>query len=312
MYEATMRRADGTTFDGRVTGVVTTFRGAPSRVAVVRDISEWRALDRLKNEFVSTVSHELRTPLTAMLGSLGLLEAGVAGRLAPNAHRLIRIARTNTERLIRLINDMLDLDKIAAGKLALRRVRLVMADTVRVAVDGLRELAAERAIEVAEDVESGVAISGDRDRIVQVLTNLLSNAIKFAPAGSRVVVRAWRVSSDTPHHGHGHGGSTGNGATDGVANGDGQDRGRVRVSVTNAGDGIAPADVGRLFKRFQQLDGSDGRRNSGTGLGLAISKELVEQHDGTIGVQSTPGVETTFWFECPEDVSARDPAGVGH
>jgi PAS domain S-box-containing protein len=297
MYEATMRRVDGTTFDGRVTGVETVYRGAAARIAVVRDITEWRALDRLKNEFVSTVSHELRTPLTAIRGSLGLLEAGVAGALTPKAQSLVRIGRTNTERLIRLINDMLDLDRIAAGKLALRRARLVIADVVRVAVEEMRGLAAQRAIGIIEEVTSRVAIFGDRDRMVQVLTNLLSNAIKFAPAGSLVVVRACRVGGGRP--------DTGSGERD-------ASRGaRVRVSVSNTGAGIAAADIGRLFTRFQQLDGSDNRRNYGSGLGLAISKELVEQHDGTIGVDSTPGVETTFWFECREDRSVGDAAGAG-
>ena len=241
-------------------------QGDRSVATIMRDISGWKHLDRVKSEFVSTVSHELRTPLTAIRGSLGLLEGGGITNLPPKALNLLRIARNNCDRLVRLLNDMLDLDKIEAGKLALRAVPLEPAEVVGAALDELRPMADQRAIALVEDLAPVPPVTGDRDRLIQVLTNLVSNAIKFSPAAATVTVSITAVE---------HG---------------------VRFAVHNPGPGIAPHDMPRLFGRFQQLDGSDRRRHGGTGLGLAIAKAIVEQHEGTIGVESDPGAGTTFWF----------------
>ena len=241
-------------------------QGDRSVATIMRDISGWKHLDRVKSEFVSTVSHELRTPLTAIRGSLGLLEGGGVTNLPPKALNLLRIARNNCDRLVRLLNDMLDLDKIEAGKLALRAVPLEPAEVVGAALDELRPMADQRAIALVEDLSPVSPVTGDRDRLIQVLTNLVSNAIKFSPAAATVTVSITAVE---------HG---------------------VRFAVHNPGPGIAPHDMPRLFGRFQQLDGSDRRRHGGTGLGLAIAKAIVEQHEGTIGVESDPGAGTTFWF----------------
>jgi PAS domain S-box-containing protein len=241
-------------------------QGDRSFATIMRDISGWKHLDRVKSEFVSTVSHELRTPLTAIRGSLGLLEGGGVTNLPPKALNLLRIARNNCDRLVRLLNDMLDLDKIEAGKLALRAVPLEPAEVVGAALDELRPMADQRAIALVEDLSPVPPVTGDRDRLIQVLTNLVSNAIKFSPAAATVTVSITAVE---------HG---------------------VRFAVHNPGPGIAPHDMPRLFGRFQQLDGSDRRRHGGTGLGLAIAKAIVEQHEGTIGVESDPGAGTTFWF----------------
>ena len=241
-------------------------QGDRSVATIMRDISGWKHLDRVKSEFVSTVSHELRTPLTAIRGSLGLLEGGGVTNLPPKALNLLRIARNNCDRLVRLLNDMLDLDKIEAGKLALRAVPLEPAEVVGAALDELRPMADQRAIALVEDLAPVPPVTGDRDRLIQVLTNLVSNAIKFSPAAATVTVSITAVE---------HG---------------------VRFAVHNPGPGIAPHDMPRLFGRFQQLDGSDRRRHGGTGLGLAIAKAIVEQHEGTIGVESDPGAGTTFWF----------------
>jgi PAS domain S-box-containing protein len=248
--------------------------GDPFLSAIMRDISEWKRLSRMKNEFVSTVSHELRTPLTAIRGSLGLLEAGTSGPLVPASHKLVRLARVNSERLIRLINDMLDLDKIEAGKLDLRRSPIVASELVTATLDGIRGMAIESGIAFESSVTASQCVDGDRDRVVQVLTNLVSNAVKFSPKEGTVRVTALDC-----------------------ANGDGTPM--VRFTVENQGPGIVAADLLRLFRRFQQLDGSDSRRHGGTGLGLAISKAIVEQHGGRIGVESEPGVVTRFWFEMP-------------
>jgi len=241
-------------------------QGDRSVATIMRDISGWKHLDRVKSEFVSTVSHELRTPLTAIRGSLGLLEGGGVTNLPPKALNLLRIARNNCDRLVRLLNDMLDLDKIEAGKLALRAVPLEPAEVVGAALDELRPMADQRAIALVEDLAPVPPVTGDRDRLIQVLTNLVSNAIKFSPAAATVTVSITAVD---------HG---------------------VRFAVHNPGPGIAPHDMPRLFGRFQQLDGSDRRRHGGTGLGLAIAKAIVEQHEGTIGVESDPDAGTTFWF----------------
>ncbi len=287
-YEVAGLRRDGSTFDAQVTGSHITYKGTAARITVIRDISEWKRVDRMKSEFVSTVSHELRTPLTAIRGSLGLLEGGVVGPLTARGSELVHIAVGNTDRLIRLINDMLDLDKMAAGKLELRLTPLAPADIIRAAIDGIRAMAEQYDIRLAEHVSAVRVVEGDQDRVMQVLTNLLSNAIKFAPAGSTIEIFATDQDASaatdparpTPSTGH-----TGHPV--------------VRFAVENPGPGIAPAEIDRLFRRFQQLDGSDTRRRGGTGLGLAISKAIVEQHGGRIGAESDPGHKTVFWFELP-------------
>ena len=286
-YEAAGLRSDGTTFDAQITGSHITYKGSAARITVVRDITDWKRVDRMKSEFVSTVSHELRTPLTAIRGSLGLLEGGVVGPLTARANELVRIAVSNTDRLIRLINDMLDLDKMAAGKLELRRVALTPAGSIRLAVDGIRAMAEQYDIRLVERVTALRQVEGDPDRVMQVLTNLLSNAIKFAPAGSTIEISATdqdAVAAPDPERREPRPPDA--------------EQAVVRFAVENPGPGIAPAEMDRLFRRFQQLDSSDTRRRGGTGLGLAISKAIVEQHGGAIGAESEPG-KTVFWFELP-------------
>ena len=236
---------------------------------LTRDITGKKQLERMKDEFVSIVSHELRTPLTAIRGALGLLSGGVAGGLDEMTAELVTLARDNSERLVRLINDILDIQKIEVGKMSLRPTALAPAALLRTTVEGLRALAAENRVELAWTVDEPAAWLGDADRVTQVLTNLISNAIAFSPAGATVEVTA-------------------------TARG-----GRAHVSVRDTGPGIPAEMRALLFGKFQQLDGSDARRKSGTGLGLAISKAIVELHGGTIGVDSEPGRGSTFWFELP-------------
>jgi PAS domain S-box-containing protein len=272
-YALAWLRRHGTTFDGEVTARPIMYRGAPAQILVIRDVTEWTRVNRLKNEFVSTVSHELRTPLTSIHGALTLVGSGSVGALPPKVAHLVRIARSNCDRLVRLVNDMLDLEKIEAGRLDVRPILLDPADVVRSTVDGIRAMAEEYRMGLEERVDAHRTFVGDRDRIIQVLTNLVSNAIKFAPSGTVIAISATRQAAAAQE--------------------------RVRFAVTNEGPGIQPSDVARLFTRFQQLDGSDARHRGGTGLGLAISKAIVEQHGGAIGVHSEPGVATTFWFELP-------------
>jgi signal transduction histidine kinase len=225
----------------------------------------------MKDEFVSIVSHELRTPLTAIRGALGLLSGGAGGELDPMTMELVDLARDNSERLVRLINDILDIQKIEAGKMNLRVSALAPAVLVRNTVEQLRAFAAETRVELAWAVEDDHAWHGDSDRVTQVLTNLISNAVAFSPEGGEVRVTVARARAP----------------------------GRSRVEVVDRGPGI-PEELRRfLFGKFQQLDGSDSRKKGGTGLGLAICKAIVELHGGFIGVESEVGHGSTFWFELP-------------
>ena len=264
------RRQNGSTFDIEIVVRRITYRGQPSLGCVLRDISERKEIDRLKSEFVSIVSHELRTPLTSIRGSLGLMEAGAVGELPPKAHELTRIARQNADRLIRLINDILDLEKIEAGKIQLQIAAVDASDLVDSTVAELRGMAELYKVSIETDVACREPVAGDRDRVVQILTNLLSNAVKFSPEGGVV-----RVS---------------------IAPGS---AGYMRFAVRDQGQGISPEQQGRLFTRFEQLEAANTRRRGGTGLGLAISRSLVEQQGGRIGVESTPGAGSEFWFELP-------------
>jgi signal transduction histidine kinase len=244
---------------------------AGEALCIVRDVSERREIDRLKNEFVSTVSHELRTPLTAIRGALGLLEGGALGSLPPEALEMVVIGRVSCDRLVRLVNDLLDVEKLKAGRLDLVHREVAPRTLLRTAFEGMSPLAAERGISLEEQLDDALpAVVVDPDRVVQVLTNLLSNAIKFSPAGGRVAA--------------------------GIEQFDGN---QLRFSVSDQGPGIDESQLGLLFRRFQQLDAADAREKGGTGLGLAISKALVELQGGQIGVESEPGRGSRFWFTLP-------------
>jgi len=260
-------RADGNTFPAELTLLRVRSDGPPRFTSYVRDITERREVERMKNEFVSTVSHELRTPLTSIRGSLGLLEGGILGELPTQAQDMVRIARTNTERLIRLINDILDLEKIESGKLELKLQSVEAAEVIDATFSGVRGMADAARVRLRADAVGAGPVRADRDRLIQVLTNLVSNAIKFSPPDSEVRVRAARDA-----------------------------RGQVRFSVVDQGPGIPLDQRGRLFGKFQQLDSSDTRTKGGTGLGLAISQAIVEQHGGRIEVHSEPGQGATFTF----------------
>jgi PAS domain S-box-containing protein len=266
-------RADGRRFFASV--VLTALRDADDVLRgyaqLTRDITQRQQLERMKNEFVSTVSHELRTPLTAIRGAMSLLQGGVMGQLPAGALELVGMARSNCERLVRLINDILDIEKIEAGKMELR---LVWIDPERMVARTLADLGAmaqEAKVELAHEIAAPGKWRVDEDRVIQVLTNLVSNAIKFSPPGGKVVVRV--SAGATPGH--------------------------LRAGVTDSGPGISADKRPLLFGKFQQLDSSDSRKKGGTGLGLAICKAIAEQHGGSIGVETAPGVGSTFWFELP-------------
>ncbi|GEM_PF-568228 len=256
--------------------------GTPRFVAITRDISEQLAAEQAKTNFISTVSHELRTPLTSIKGALGILEAGAAGELAPKAKSLISIASTNSNRLIRLINDILDVEKLAAGKMDMKMAPMDLCDLVREAVEANDGYGATCGVHFeTRGLEAPVMVSGDRDRLMQVMSNLMSNAAKFSTKGQAVVVSVETI--------------------DGVA----------RVSVKDTGSGIPKESQATIFDRFTQADSSDQRKKGGTGLGLNIVKQMIKAHGGKIDFVSQEGKGTTFFFELDlleqNDASATDP-----
>lgn len=240
-------------------------------IAFGQDISKRKEVERLKNEFISTVSHELRTPLTSIRGSLGLIAGGVAGALPERARGMIDIAYKNSERLVRLINDILDIEKIESGKMVFHIKPLELMPLVAQAIEANRAYAEQYQVSfVVTAALPGAKIAGDADRMMQVLTNLLSNAAKFSPPGEPVEISVRRVA-----------------------------RG-IHVGVRDFGPGIPPAFQNRIFQKFAQADSSDTRQKGGTGLGLSIVKAIVEKHGGVIAFDTIPGVGTTFYFELPE------------
>lgn len=239
--------------------------------ALGNDVTELKRIDRMKSEFVSTVSHELRTPLTSIRGSLGLIMGGVAGPLPDKAKALVDIARSNCERLIRLINDILDSEKIESGKVTFDLQPLDLQLLLEQAISANEGFATQHSVKVELKAEKfAVMVQADSDRLIQVVTNLLSNAIKFSPVNGTVKVRLrWKA-------------------------------GRARVEVSDSGPGIPGEFRGRIFQKFSQADSSDTRQKGGTGLGLSISRAIIERMDGSIGFSTEVGVGTTFYFELPE------------
>ncbi len=274
-FEDTWRRLDGRPVEVEVTLIPFSHRGRPGAQVIARDITRRKEAERLKNEFISTVSHELRTPLTAIRGSLGLLAAGKAGPLPAVARPLVDIANHDCQRLVRLINDLLDIQKIEAGRMEFRMRSLDMVSLVRRSLETNRAYAEPFGVRFAMGEAGGEArVSGDPDRLQQVLANLLSNAAKFSPRDGTVDVAVER------------GGES------------------VRISVRDRGPGIPEEFRGRVFQKFMQADASDSRQKGGTGLGLNICKAIVERHGGSIGFDTAPGGGTVFWFELPALVPA--------
>jgi signal transduction histidine kinase/CheY-like chemotaxis protein len=218
-------------------------------------LQQRKQLDTLKDEFISTVSHELRTPLTSIHGALGLLSSGKGGHVDEKAGNLLRIANSNTERLVRLINDILDLERMESGRAPLQIRRLELREVVAQSVETMRSMAEKSAVMLEvlpEPAEMQIAFDGDPDRIQQVLTNLLSNAIKFSPRDGMVSVST---------------------ASDGE---------NLVLQVVDAGRGVPVDKLETIFDRFGQVEASDARQKGGTGLGLAICRSIVAQHGGTI------------------------------
>ncbi|MBT5917906.1 MAG: PAS domain S-box protein [Alphaproteobacteria bacterium] len=247
-----------------------TVAGQRKFTCVVRDITAQKRAEKMKSEFVSTVSHELRTPLTSIKGSLGLIRAGVTGDLPEELGSMLEIAYKNSERLVLLINDILDIEKIEAGKMDFNMVDLDLGSLVAEATNAHEAYAAEHNVKLNLSVPDEPAIvHGDHARLMQVLTNLLSNAAKFSSDGDVVEVKLEQLNE------------------------------AWRASVSDHGVGIPDEFLGRIFQRFSQADSSDSRKIGGTGLGLSICKAIIEHHNGDIDFSSQVGKGSVFYFDLP-------------
>jgi signal transduction histidine kinase/CheY-like chemotaxis protein len=249
-------------------------------------LSQRSELDTLKDEFISTVSHELRTPLTSIRGALGLLSSGIIGDVDAKALNLLRIAVTNTDRLIRLINDILDLERMESGRAPLQIRRCSLRDLSQQAIETMTPLADANTVHLALEpftvaqaaFPEALFFDGDADRILQVLTNLLSNAIKFSPPASTVRIYT-EATSDS-----------------------------ILLKIVDEGRGIPSDKLDSIFDRFQQVEPSDARQKGGTGLGLAICRSIVQQHSGSIWAQRNLIAGTTLYVMLPRTTRATDMA----
>jgi PAS domain S-box-containing protein len=244
---------------GKAVGVVVAFT----------DTTERQALDRMKDEFISTVSHELRTPLTSLRAALGLVTGGTLAARPEKLQQMLDIATGNTDRLVRLVNDILELERIGSGKTELHYTMCSADDLFRRAA-GLQQTDASKAQLRITFNSQGVNVWADPDRILQTLTNLISNAIKFSPPGTEVHLRARRIDAN-----------------------------EAEIQVRDQGRGIPEDKLESIFERFHQVDASDSRTMGGTGLGLAICRSIVSQHGGRIWATSTVGKGSTFHFTLP-------------
>jgi signal transduction histidine kinase len=270
MHDEVFWRADGSSIpveytasplieDGRLSGMVVAFQ----------DISERRRLDKMKDEFISTVSHELRTPLTSLRASLGLISTGSLDRRPEKQRQMVEMAIGNCDRLVRLVNDILDFDKVERGRLPLRRVPVEAIDLLRRASDIAHNSASQVHINFRID-SMQASVFADEDRILQVLNELVANAIKFSSPDTLISLSTRREGEK-----------------------------ELCFIVEDQGHGIAPEKLEHIFDRFQQGDASDTRALGGTGLGLALCRSIVEQHGGRIWAESTPGKGSRFLFTLP-------------
>jgi signal transduction histidine kinase len=263
--------------DGRTILIRESATPGGGRVLLYTDATQEKAADRAKADFISTVSHELRTPLTSISGALALIGAGAAGELGPKARQLTDIAGRNAERLARLVDDLLHVQRLEAPIDDIVAVPVPLEPLLERAVAEIAPMALKRGVRIARAgaVPDPARVLGDEHRLIQVLHNLLSNAVKFSPAGERVDLSARQVGE------------------------------MWRLSVSDRGPGIPPAFRAQVFRRFAQADGGDKRARGGTGLGLSIAKAIVDKLDGRISFETEMGTGTTFTVEL---AAAREEA----
>lgn len=281
------RRKDGSEFPAEASISHLQLGNEKIFTVILRDITDRQQIERMKDEFISVVSHELRTPLTSIHGSLGMLASGLLSADSPRGKRLLQIAVESTDRLVRLINDILDIERIESGKITMEKQPCNTADLSQQAIEVMQSLAEKAEVTLSQTVIN-VQLWADPDRILQMLTNLLSNAIKFSAPSSTVWLKAEIIEPEQllrlpgvpesaylpPYT-------------------------QLLFSVKDEGRGIPADKLEKIFERFQQVDASDSRNHEGTGLGLAICRSIVQQHNGQIWVNSTVGEGSTFYFTLP-------------
>lgn len=275
--ELTAVKKDKSEFPIELSICTITFMAGERRLATMLDVSERSEIQRLRQAFVAMVSHELRTPLSSVRGYLTLLSIGAFGSLSDDATSGAERAEQNVVRLIALINDLLDLEKMESGNLSMVPAKTSVSAVLSQSIDSVKQFAEERAVTI-EATEADFPFYADQGRIVQVLVNLLSNAVKYSPTGSTAKVAVAEVSE------------------------------QIEFRVIDSGRGVPEQFKESIFERFQQVQASDSTEKGGTGLGLAICKMIVEQHQGTIGVDSEPGKGSAFWFKLPGNVRADSVA----
>lgn len=271
VIESTRMHKDGHSIP--VSVIISPIRNAAGKVigtsSITRDITEWKKIDKMKDEFISIVSHELRTPLTSIKGSLGILEIGKICPINDRAAQLLKIANTNCSRLIRLINDMLDIEKIASGKMNFNFKPINLYELLATTIEHIQGFANRNEVTIKLVGDKNVMIDGDPDKLMQVTTNLISNAINYSPRKGEIKITICKYIRT------------------------------VRVSIQDQGPGIKAEFHDKIFGKFSQADSSDSRKMGGTGLGLSISKAIIEKHQGTIGFDTLLGKGTTFYFDLP-------------
>lgn len=274
-YETVRQHKDGTLLDVSLTiSPIEDIEGKIIGVSkIIRDITERRKIDRMKTEFISIVSHELRTPLTAIRGSLGLLAAGVYHNKPEKGKEMLEIAAQQTDRLVRLVNDILDLQRLESGKIQLMMQSCDAAALIEQSVNVMRGNAEANQITISVNAMA-IQVWASADTIVQTLTNLLSNAIKFSPANSKISISVEAIDSAGKNP-------------------------NALFQVKDCGRGIPADKIETIFERFQQVDASDARQKGGTGLGLAICRRIIEQHRGKIWAESVLGEGSCFYFTLP-------------
>jgi len=268
--EIVNKRRDGTLYmeETTITPVLDRQGEVTNFIAIKQDITEREELDRMKGEFISTVSHELRTPLTSISGALQLLSGGLKDSFEDSAQRLPGIAETNTERLVRLINDILDVQRMESGRMAMKPAETAVSSLFTDAATELSALSVDLGVGI-EAVPSDLTVMADPDRAIQVLVNLIGNALKFSDLGDLVTISA-------------------------------RESGKMaQIDVIDRGRGIPKDSAESIFQPFSQVDSSDSRSKGGTGLGLAICKQIVDAHGGGIWVESEYGSGSTFSFTLP-------------
>ena len=285
--ELRFRHKDGRTVPVLVRGYIQRdAQGQPLRISgTSMDLTEHKRIEQMKNDFVSTVSHELRTPLTSISGALGLINGGALGEVPPAMQQMLEIAYRNSQRLGHLINDLLDMEKIAAGKMSFDMHEHSLRQLLEEALASNQAFAAQLGVNCVLREAVDVQVWVDASRLQQVLGNFLSNAIKYTPEGGEVSLHC--SVPDATH---------------------------VRISVTDQGPGIAAEFRARVFEKFAQADASDSRQKGGTGLGLAITKEFIERMGGKVGFDTAEGQGTTFWCDLPilETCASTPEPGRGH